>query len=153
MRNKIAKPRAPNLSEELMKSIISLLDGWEGPLSWAALIDEINVREGVLYTRQTLSRYEQITLAFNLVKKRRGVANTTSERKKSLAPIEQEMLLDRVTRLEAENSRLKDENQRLLERFVIWTYNVKSRGFDEEFLNRPLPIVDRGRSKVEKLKK
>lgn len=47
-----------------------------------------------------------------------------------------------IARLEAENSRLKMENDRLLEQFARWAYNAYSKGVPEEVLNRPLPPTE-----------
>jgi hypothetical protein len=49
----------------------------------------------------------------------------------------------RIKRLEEENSRLKGENSRLLEQYVIWQYNAYRHGLNEKKLNSPLPIIDR----------
>ena len=55
--------------------------------------------------------------------------------------------MERMARLEAENQRLEAENQRLLEQFVTWAYNAHTRGITKEFLNQPLPRVNRGQTR------
>lgn len=55
--------------------------------------------------------------------------------------------LDRIARLESENRRLESENNQLLEQFARWAYNAHPRGLDYDFLNRPLPLVNRGQSR------
>jgi hypothetical protein len=53
---------------------------------------------------------------------------------------------ERISRLERENERLKQENRHLLEQFVVWQYNAHIHGLDERELNRALPGIDRGRT-------
>ena len=54
--------------------------------------------------------------------------------------------LERIAHLEAENTRLASENERLLEQYVRWAYNAHTRGLDKEFVTRPLPSVNRGQT-------
>jgi hypothetical protein len=54
--------------------------------------------------------------------------------------------MQRMARLEAENERLRTENDQLLEQFARWAYNAHTRGLDEKFLNRVLPSVNRGQT-------
>jgi DNA-binding transcriptional MerR regulator len=56
---------------------------------------------------------------------------------------ELQVVNERIARLEAENQRLRMENDRLLGQFVRWAYNAYIRGLDEQFLARPLPIINR----------
>jgi len=58
-------------------------------------------------------------------------------------PLELQVALDRIARLEAENLRLAAENNALIEQFAVWGYNAHTRNLTEEFLNKPLPGVDR----------
>lgn len=131
--------RAKNLDDAAIKRIVEILDGWNGDLSWQALIEQIQVRLQSKYTRQALHRHERIRLAFESTKAR--LANSP---KKQRDPDELiRVPAARISRLEAENDRLQRENDRLLEQFVRWAYNAHTRGLDEAFLNRPLPQIDR----------
>jgi len=56
------------------------------------------------------------------------------------------MALELIARLESENNRLTAENQQLLGQFARWAYNAHSRGLSKDFLDRPLPGVNRGQS-------
>ena len=137
------KKRSQNITAESVQVMVEILDGWgERKLTWGAYLDEVALHLLVRYTRQTLSRYERIQSAFNLVKARQttpaGEAPPVSSRNN--------IAQDRIRRLEAENSRLKDENNRLLIQFVTWAYNAHTRGLDEAFLNRPVPQVNRGQT-------
>ncbi len=57
--------------------------------------------------------------------------------------------MERLARRDAEVERLKTENQRLMEQFVVWLYNAQIRGIGQAELGRPLPRVDRGQTKAE----
>ena len=58
-------------------------------------------------------------------------------------------LMERLARRDAEVERLKAENQRLIEQFVVRLYNVQIRGIGQAELGRPLPRVDRAQTKAE----
>jgi hypothetical protein len=131
--------RAKNLDDEAIKSIAEMLDGWDGVLSWQALIEQIQARLQSKYTRQALHRHERIRLAFERTKERLATPGKESRAPNDLVRVP----AARISRLEAENDRLQQENDRLLEQFVRWAYNAHTRGLDEAFLNRPLPPVDR----------
>lgn len=138
------KKRSQNITAESVETMVEIFDGWgERKLTWEAYLDEVALRLLVRYTRQTLSRYERIQSAFNLVKARQA---TSASEKAPSVPSRQNIAQDRIKRLEAEISRLKGENNRLLIQFVTWAYNAHTRGLDEEFLNRPVPQVNRGQS-------
>ena len=62
--------------------------------------------------------------------------------------MELQKAMERIDRLKAENERLKDENNSLLEQFARWAYNAHTRGLDEDFLNRALMPVDREKTKI-----
>lgn len=136
--------RARNLNDHDVAGITSLLDGWADVLTWKALIDEVERRFYVRYTRQALHKHTRIAAAFRLRKE--------ALRAHSDAPVPQivspelQSARERIARLEAENQRLEAENRRLLEQFLVWVYNANSRGISEEVLSRPLPSIDRGRS-------
>ncbi len=133
----MSRRRAKNLDDEAIRRIAEILDGWNGDLSWQALIEQIQVRLQSKYTRQALHRHERIRLAFEVTKKR--VASPNKRQRDHNDPIR--VPAARIFRLEAENDRLQKD--RLLEQFVRWAYNAHTRGLDEAFLNRPLPQIDR----------
>lgn len=138
------KARAENITTDAVQAMVEILDGWgERKLTWRAYVAEVELHLLARYTRQTLSRYERIRNAFTLAKGRQ--TDPGSGRQPTVSP-QQKIAQDRIKRLEAENTRLKDENNRLLTQFVTWAYNAHSRGLDEEFLNRPVPVVNRGQT-------
>lgn len=139
-----AKKRSKNLGTPEIKQIVEILDGWSGKLSWELLIDAIELRMFSRYTRQALYKHERIRNAFEL-KKNEGAEGGKGVKRASSPQLQ--IALDRIVRLESENRRLESENNQLLEQFARWAYNAHTRGLDHEFLNRPLPSVNRGQTK------
>ncbi|HTR05360.1 MAG TPA: hypothetical protein VMJ11_01585, partial [Paraburkholderia sp.] len=88
-------------------------------------------------------RHERIRLAYTVRKK----ALSGQEQTRETASPELQVALERIARLEGENRRLEAENNALLEQFARWAYNAQTRNLTKEFLNNPLPAVDRERSK------
>ena len=138
----IAK-RSKNLNDKLIREIVEILDGWSDELTWDRLVEAVDRRLGQRYTRQTLHKHERIRQAFAI--KKSALGNEKGKERKSDDPVLQ-MTLDRLTRLEAENQRLKRENSTLLEQFVRWTYNAGVKGLTLDLLNQPLPAVRRGQT-------
>jgi hypothetical protein len=142
----MTKQRSRNLSPENVELIVGLLDGWSGTLTWKGLIESVERRLYFRYTRQTLHAHQRIQDAFGLCKERldRG------SRKKGEKHVSQEMrlLMQHLARRDAEVERLKAENQRLMEQFVVWLYNAQIRGIGQAELGRSMPRVDRGQTKA-----
>lgn len=142
--------REKNIDDEAIEAIVSILDGWSGKLTWELLIDAIEKRTRRRYTRQALHRYERIHLAF--VTRKTALAGGSLENADvDMAP-ELKAALEQIQRLEGENQRLKAEQHRLLEQFARWAYNANSRNLTKEFLDTPLPKLDRERTDLTKLK-
>lgn len=143
------KQRAKNLGDTDIETIVGILDGWDGKLTWDLLIEAIESRMRVQYTRQALNQHQRVKSAFKLAKERLSGLPRSQERARTrLNEAEAQALTERYKRLEAENARLKVENERLLEQFVTWAYNASTRGLDMAFLCQPLPKVDRDQSKL-----
>lgn len=141
-----AKPRhrAKNLNDQAIEQIIEILDGWSSPkLTWDLLIEQIMRRLRAEYSRQALHKHTRIKEAFAARKKE--LAGRDPKEREALTPEQQ-----RIARLEAENERLKRENNNLLEQFNRWVYNGYLKQMDtrmRDFMNQPLPQVHRDRSK------
>jgi hypothetical protein len=135
------------LTHEDVELITGLLDGWDGVLTWKLLIDSIERRLFFRYTRQTLHAHQRIKDAFKLSKERLARA-PRKPREKHVSP-EMRLLIERLARRDAEVTRLKTENQRLMEQFVTWLYNAQTKAISLAELERPLPRVDRGQTKTE----
>lgn len=135
--------RAKNLDDADIKQIVEILDGWSEKLTWDMLIDAIELRMHNCYTRQALHKHERIRNAFELRKK--GLVGGDGEIRTVRSP-ELQKSLERIARMEVENTRLESENEKLLEQFARWAYNAHTRGLDSNFLNQPLPPVNRGQA-------
>lgn len=136
---------AKHLTVKNLDALVALIDAWEGKLTWEALCEEGSKLIGSRPTRQTLNAHERIKNAFLSRKAYLKTGYIPSRRPASLSIAEQ-----RIRRLEGENNRLREENDRLLEQFVRWQYNAYKHGMSKDWLNAPLPQVDRDSS--EKLK-
>lgn len=136
--------RSKNLDDRVIGKIVEILDGWSGPLSWVTLVATVEERIGLHYTRQTLDKHERIKLAF--ASRKKAIAQGRQHELKIIDDPTLQAALDRITRLEAENNRLKAENANLLEQFVRWAHNAYIKGIGSEELNRPLPAVNRGQT-------
>lgn len=143
------RTRSKNLTDENIATIVEVLDGWVGKLTWEALIEAVSKRLNARYTRQALHQHERIRAAFVLSKARLLEAGAELDLG-SLSKAELEAFSERHLRLVSERDRLEKENQLLLEQFVVWAYNAHTRGLDEAFLNRPIPEVNRARTKLKK---
>ncbi len=143
----MTKSRAKNIDDGTIELIVSVLDGWSSRLTWELLADTIETRTRVRYTRQALDKHARIKTAFQLTKERLSGAPRVA-RKHKLSEAETEALAQRYERLLAENERLGRENNRLLEQFQIWLYNTHLKGLTPEYLNTPLPSVDRERTRL-----
>ena len=62
--------------------------------------------------------------------------------------VELEATLQQLALLRGENERMKDENNRFLAQFARWAYNAYTRGLDKDFLDQPLPSVNRDTTKL-----
>ena len=136
--------RAKNLDDKAIETIIGILDGWTEELTWDGLIDAIEGRLYVRYTRQALFKRERIRAAFVL---RKDALSQQGSKRTRQGPPELVASMERIARLEAEVQRLETEYRTLLEQFVRWSYNAFTKGLDLDFLNRPLPKVDRGQTR------
>ena len=145
----MAKSRAKNLDDEAIGLIVSVLDGWSGKLTWDMLADVLEKRIRFRYTRQALDKHARIKTAFQLTKERLSGAPRAPHKQK-LSEAEAEALAQRNARLLAENERLERENNRLLEQFQTWLYNAHLKGLTKDYLNSPLPRVNREQTKVPK---
>lgn len=137
------KSRARNLDDEAIEKIVQILDGWTGKLSWELFIVQIENVTHNRYTRQALDKRARIKDAFTARKVVLGGRDRKQFENKSH---EMQLALQRIARLEAQNQRLSNENNILLNQFVRWAYNAHSRGLDQAFLDTPLPSVSRARS-------
>lgn len=137
------RSRERNLDDEAISCIVTILDGWAGKLTWDLLIEAVDRHLRASYTRQALHKHDRIKQAF--VQRKKALQSDPSVKETADSP-ELHAALERIARLDGENARLEAENQRLLGQFARWAYNANTRGFDRDFLNQPLPAVNRDRT-------
>lgn len=133
---------AKHLTDVDVEKIVGLLDGWNGKLTWDLLCKACGPIIGTEPTRQTLSSFQRIKDAYSWVKKGDGSTLKTVE-KAVRKPSSLAVATDRIARLEAENARLKRENNALLEQFLTWQHNSQLHGISRDQLDQPLPKIDR----------
>lgn len=131
---------AKHLADRDIERVVEILDGWKGKLTWEALSAACMPVIHTAPARQTLARSVRIKDAFKAVKRR---LRDEPEPALKAAP-SMRVAMERIARLTNENERLKAENSRLLEQFVVWQYNAHIRGLTDTDLNKELPGVDRG---------
>lgn len=131
--------RAPNISPADIETVVGVLDGWTGKLTWDRLIAVLEAKLRATYTRQALSNHARIADAFDGRKKAlRGQESFGKATPKDTSP-EMQVALRRLERVEAENLRLAAENERLLVQFTLWLYNAEMRGLTKDQLSAPMP--------------
>ncbi len=138
------KARAPALTGDRVEATIKILDEWSGKLTWELLIKAVEEATGITYSRFTLMDREQIADAFALRKRLSPATATTTPRDERVRAA-----LEQVERYRMKVARLEQENQALLEQFVIWATNAERKGVTMSMLNAPLPKPQRDRTKGE----
>ncbi len=128
---------AKHITDQDIEKIVSLIDQWDDEVkfTWESLCSKANKRYSISSTRQTLQGFSRIKSAY-LDKKEYIRLNGERTRK---VPPSLNIAAKRIAILEAENSRLKKEQERLLAQFVVWQYNAYANGLTMEQLNNPLP--------------
>lgn len=132
------------LTDGEIERIVGLLTGWQGALNWEVLTERVQTLLRRSFTRQGLSKQENILTAFQQAKDR--LRSSPAAPSASTMSAELAVALARVDALQAEIAVLKTERNRFNEKFAVWQYNARSRGISEYELNTPLPRVDRDRS-------
>jgi hypothetical protein len=102
------------------------------------------------YTRQALHKHPRIKDAFTL--KKESLSRTAGIEPKTVDSPELQLALDQIERLKSTCERLEAENERLLEQFATWAYNANTRGLDEAFLSRPMPLPNRQQTGLKRVK-
>lgn len=145
------KSRAPDLTDQLISSIVDVLDGWSGKLTWDLLRTKITEKLGAKYdySRFTLCEHPRIKGAFDLRKQAACDVPAGGPR----VPRDERLraAFGQIERLKAKAARLEDENGRLLEQFLVWAINAEREGVSMDELNKPLAKPQREQSKVRKM--
>lgn len=129
---------AKHLTDDDIKNIVEHLDEWDLTvgLTWDKLCEALHKSLGLGHTRQTLEKYSRIKDAYKSVKKH---ASGKKPRKKKILPSSLAAAATKIEKLERKNQRLNNENDRLLEQFLVWQYNAHIHGMKQAQLNQPLP--------------
>ena len=131
---------AKHITDQDIEKIVSLIDQWDDGVkfTWENLCGLALKRYSIASTRQTLQGYSRIKSAYDDKKEDLRL----NGKRKEKAPPSLNIAAKRIATLEAENSRLKKEQARLLAQFVVWQYNAYAHGITMDELNRPLPKKD-----------
>jgi hypothetical protein len=106
---------------------------WSKPkITWNAVVSRVEALIGRRFSRQALESHPAIYRAYVDTKKRL---------RDGLPPAKRKPLAERIATLQAENRKLRQENEALLERFVTWQTNAESYGLRPDQLNAPLPTA------------
>jgi hypothetical protein len=135
------KRRAPNLTSVHVNGVVELIRAWQGRLTWPALIKTIAQKFGAIYTRQALFKHDRIRIAYETYRDAAHAKIRAGSGRPMSAALKAAM--GRIHRLEQENSELRKREMLLLEQFHRWAYHASSRGLTQEFLDRPLPPLNR----------
>lgn len=133
---------AKHLKPAHIAAIVDVIGGWRrDKLTWEAIIVEAAQVLGFSPSRQTLNAHPAIKVAYAAKKKGLVVPSPRTSMPSSLAVAAQ-----RIARQQAENDRLTNINNRLLEQFAKWQYNAYKLGVKEHQLNEDLPRINRERT-------
>jgi hypothetical protein len=142
------KARAPDLTEARVTSVVEILDGWSGKLTWDLLLDAVEKSTGFRYSRFTFAEYPEIANAFSLRKD--TLRGTWKGEQRQPRDERVRAALEQAERYKAKAERVEAENQLLLEQFVTWATNAERKGVTMAMLNAPLPKPERDRTKEAK---
>ena len=150
------------------ETILAIIDGWSGKLTYELLSDRLQSELGLKRppSRHTYTKHDEIKHAFDLKKEElRNKKSSAIEDAKLLFDSSDKLshllenldnddatiaeLIKRVEKLEKENERLNSENERLrakndilLERFARWQHNLQK--MDGVDLNKLASSIDSG---------
>lgn len=132
---------AKHLTDQDIERIVLLIDAWDRDVkfTWEKLCAKSLSNLGIETTRQTLQRFARVKDAYEQLKI--SLKNGTGKEKPRTVP-SLKFAATRIAKLEAENARLKRENENLLAQFVVWQYNAYAHGLPINKLNIPLPSKD-----------
>jgi len=130
--------RSPNLSARTVAALVERVNTWDGRLTWNDLVKLAAEETGRSYVRQTLYNNGSIRAAYQAHQEERRSSERWGDRRNRRRPMD-----GTIRRLRQQVLQLQNENSLLIERFARWVYNASVRGLDEQFLDNPLPPIDR----------
>ncbi|MFK5893997.1 MAG: hypothetical protein QM504_12320 [Pseudomonadota bacterium] len=129
---------AKHISDTDIEKIVSLIDGWDDDVkfTWEKLCDRAKDHLSIMTTRQTLQKFNRIKDAYEQKK----ILLRQNGKVKSKPVPSLNIAAKRIAKLDAENTRLKREQEQLLSQFMVWQYNAYANGMSMEQLNNPMPM-------------
>lgn len=129
--------KAPRLTNEKIDIALKVLDGWTGKLTWDRYLAILELDVGHKYTKAALLRHPKFKNSWD--KKRWEYQEEDNEGTQYGNKI-LKTALKKIESLEKEIERLKNDNELLTEKYVVWITNAANKGMTLDELNRPLPI-------------
>lgn len=127
--------RASNITPELGQRIVQLIDSFAEEISWGLVIAKIEKEIGQRYTEQGLRKHELIAQSYRVKKVLLAKQKELGGNKKYRVATAKRLL-----ELEAENAILREQNNRLNEKFVLWAHNAAVNNLTEVQLNESLTV-------------
>lgn len=141
------------LSENDVRAIVTLLEVWDGRLTWELLVEKAEKVLGLSYSRQTYDGHETIKTSFQARKNNnRVILASIAAGKPASDDLPSELALA-LQRTEAAELRVQVQAElidRYRLRFAVWLYNARNFGITVEKLNRPLPASNQEQGAVRK---
>lgn len=140
-RNRKPKPR---LTDEDVRRIVTLIETWEGSLTWERLVERVELVLRRAYSRQALDAHEEIKATFQARKSHmRMICDSLRAGKaaRDEVPPELALALQRAEAAELRVEVLEEQLDRYRVQFAVWLYNARNGGIPEERLNAPLPVA------------
>ncbi len=135
----------PRLSDRDVQAVVTLVEAWEGPLTWERLVERTALVLGRSYTRQALDGHESIKAAYQARKRRIRMIRDSLRKGKATSdemPPELAAALRRAVAAEVRVAGLEQVIEGYRRKFICWLYNARNSGLTEEQLNAPLPATD-----------
>lgn len=132
--------RSNKLYEKDVESISELISKWPGQApTWNEIIDKVKSLTQQEYTRQALSRHNDIAVAFDT--RRKGA---DQEPRRPRGSVGLQIANDKIDALKGENEFLKAINRQFKEQYVRWIINAYAKGLTIEALDGALVAPKRG---------
>ena len=138
-----ARPKAKLTSGDV-GTIVTLIETWEGPLTWERLVERVGLVLGRSYSRQALDGHDAIKAAFQARKRRNRAVRDSLRAGKATGEVPADLAaaLQRAEAAELRAAALEARLDRYRARFVVWLYNARNFGMTVARLNSDLPKVD-----------